>query len=409
MNDIYNYTFPKGFYAAGGFCGIKRQKKDISLIKTEKKAVAAGCFTTNKVKAAPVVYDMEVLDKKGEIAGIVINSGNANACTGEQGLIDTKKMAEQYASQLGARADEVLICSTGVIGVNLPMEKIMSGITDFSKALDITPESFKNAAEAIMTTDTFMKTVNVSVEIGGKEVNIFGMAKGSGMIHPNMATMLSFILTDADITRENLQDALTESTGDSYNMISVDGDTSTNDTVLVLANGMAGNKPITEKNEDYNKFFSALNEVNVTLAKLIARDGEGATKLIEATANGAISSEDAKKIAKSVISSSLFKAAMFGEDANWGRALCAMGYSGGEFDPSLVTLDFYSFDEDKKEEIRLIENGEPIVFDEDLAKRILKRKDIFVDINLKQGEYCATAWGCDLTYDYVKINGDYRS
>lgn len=398
-----NVVSPKGFKAAGNFIGLKKVKKDLALILSDVPAVAAGCFTKNIVKAAPVLWDMYVL--KNDIRGIVVNSGNANACTGEQGLKDAAQMAEAYAAQFNEDAASVLVCSTGVIGVNLPMEKIKNGIKDTYEKLGAAKDDGDLAAESIMTTDTFPKTAAVQLEIGGKTVTIGAMAKGSGMIHPDMATLLSFITTDAAIEKRLLQKALKEIVAETYNMISVDRDTSTNDTVLVLANGLAGNTPIDKEDENYNTFKEALKVVNKTLAIDMARDGEGASKLMEVTVSGAKTKADAVKASKSVVSSNLVKAALFGEDANWGRIICAAGYSGAEFSPSSVSIKIRS----EKGEISLMGTGKPIVFDEDKASAILSEREIFIDILMAEGEFSATAWGCDLTYDYVKINGDYRS
>ena len=396
---------PKGFKAAGAFIGIKKAKKDLCLIASDVNAAVAGCFTQNIVKAAPVLWDLDVIKSGGTVKGVVVNSGNANACTGLRGAEDTKQMASVYADEINAEAEEILVCSTGVIGVCLPMETVCKGIKTVAAGLDYTPEAGLNAAEAIMTTDTFMKTAAVKTEIGGKTVTVAGMAKGSGMIHPNMATLLAFVTTDCAISREMLQRALSESVGKTYNMISVDGDTSTNDTILVLANGMAGNDLIENESETYAAFKEALNYVNRTLAISIAKDGEGAGKLIEVTVKGAKSDADAAKLSKSVVSSSLVKAMMFGEDANGGRIMCAMGYSGGFFDPSNVDIDMRS----AKGTFNFMKNGEPVVFDEAYAKAVLGEKEIFVDVALFEGTGAATAWGCDLTYKYVEINGSYRS
>lgn len=401
-----NVTSAKGFKAIGKFVGLKRERKDLALILSETPAVASGCFTQNVVKAAPVLWDIERVKKqKDKITGIVINSGNANACTGTQGMKDAETTAEVFAELANCKKENVLVCSTGVIGVNLPMETLTNGVKETFPLLSDTFESGVLASEAIMTTDTFAKTVCVEIELSGKKVTIGGMAKGSGMINPNMATMLCFITTDANISKDMLDKALSECVVDTFNMICVDGDTSTNDTVLVLANGLAGNDEITEENADYEKFKKALFHINKTLAMNCARDGEGATKLMEVTATGVKTKDSARKLVNSVVSSNLFKAALFGADANWGRVLCAMGYSGAEFNPSGVTIVFRS----KAGEILLMDNGTPIVFDEDKAAKILKETDIFIDIKLAEGSETATAWGCDLTYDYVKINGDYRS
>lgn len=398
-------TVAKGFTAAGGYCGVKRKNKDIALIYSDQPAKVAASFTTNVVKAAPVLWNKKIVDSKETVQGIVINSGNANACTGELGVIHTEKMAETTGTALGIGKEDVIVASTGVIGVQLPIDKICNGINDISKKMDNNLESSKNASEAIMTTDTFIKEIAVEIIIDGKKVRIGGMAKGSGMIHPNMATMLSFITTDINISSELLRKALKESVGDSYNMISVDGDTSTNDMVVVLANGQCGNQLIDTEDENYRTFKKALDYVNVYLAKLIIKDGEGITKFIEVNVNGAKSKEDAKKVAKSVITSNLVKTAFFGEDANWGRVLCAMGYSGVEFDPLKVSLKYIS----NKGEVLLLENGVPTKFDEDSAFSILQEKEIFVEIEMKSGDGTATAWGCDLSYEYVRINGEYRT
>ena len=407
MNIIEgSITTPKGFKAAGNFVGLKKEKKDLALILSERLSTASGCFTLIVVKAAPVLWDIvRVNSNNVKIKGIVINSGNANACTGTQGIKDTETTAEVFAGLANCEKENVLVCSTGVIGVNLPMDTLTKGVKNTFPLLSDTFESGDSAAEAIITTDTFKKTVCVQIELSGKKVTIGGMAKGSGMINPNMATMLCFITTDANISKIMLDKALYKCVEDSFNMICVDGDTSTNDTVVVLANGMAENEKITEKNADYETFKNALFYVNKTLAVSCARDGEGATKLMEVTASGVKTKADARKMANSVVSSNLFKAALFGADANWGRVLCAMGYSGAKFNPNFVTIVFRS----KAGEILLMDNGTPIVFDEEKAASILKETEIYIDIKLKEGNESATAWGCDLTYDYIKINGDYRS
>ena len=406
MNIINgNIVAPKGFKATGNHIGIKKIKKDLALIVSDVPAICCGMFTTNIVKAAPVLYDMDVLSKGNLIRGLVINSGNANSCTGEQGEKDTLEMANTLGDLLGTSGEKILVFSTGVIGVKMPMEVVNKGIVNNFEKLGNNFEDGENCVEAIMTTDTFKKKCAVTIELGGKTVTVAGIAKGSGMIHPNMATMLSFITTDADINKELLQEALKTIVEDTYNMTSVDGDTSTNDSIVVMANGEAKNIKITEKNEDYEIFYKALYFVNKTLAIEIIKDGEGATKLMEVMVQGAKSEKDAKQMVKGIISSSLVKSALFGADANWGRVLCAMGYSGGEFDTSKVKLSFKS----NYGEINLIENGNPIKFDEVLAKNILLEKEIVITITLRDGTYSATGWGCDLTYDYVKINGDYRS
>lgn len=398
-------TTPKGFRATGAAIGIKNGVKDLALIASDVPATAAAAFTTNVVKATSVERNMEIMDKKGKINGIAINSGNANACTGEAGAAANQEMAETFASCLKVAPDTVLTASTGVIGAAFPIEIVKKGIETNAPKLGNTRQDALLAAESIMTTDTYSKEIALETEIGGKTVRIGGMAKGSGMIHPNMATMLSFITTDVAIDQSLLEKALKEDIQSTYNMVSVDGDTSTNDTVVVLANGMAGNEPITEEGTDYEEFKKILHTVNEQLSKDLVRDGEGATKFIEIKVKGAASREDAKKVAKSVVTSSLVKAAMFGEDANWGRVLCAMGYSGILFDPKKIDIIYKS----AKGKINLMEQGTPIVFDEDKAKTILKEKEIFVEIQMAEGKEEAAAWGCDLSYDYVKINGDYRS
>lgn len=401
---------PIGFKATGGHVGLKKQKKDLCLVISDAEAETAGCFTKNIVKAASVLWDMRIVGNNNKTKGFVVNSGNANACTGEKGIEDNYEMAKTFADCLGAKAEDILVCSTGVIGVPLPIDTVKDGIKNLYSGLDKGIESGIAAAEAIMTTDTFIKTISVEISLSGKTVKIGGMAKGSGMIHPNMATMLSFITTDAEISRPMLEKALKDSTVDTYNMISVDGDTSTNDTLLILANGMAENGMIDSENEDYKIFKEALDYVNKKLAIDIARDGEGATKLMEVTVSEAKTKDDARKIVKSVASSSLFKAALFGADANWGRALCAMGYSEADFNPNNVTIVFKSKNETGEfDGIMLMDKSIPIIFDETKAKSILDRKEIYIDIILAEGKESATAWGCDLTYDYVRINGDYRS
>lgn len=398
-----NITDVSGFKASGVPAGIKKNgRKDLCIIYSEKKAVAAAAFTTNKVKAAPVLLDMELI-KNENIHAIVCNSGNANASTGKEGYNNAYIMAETTAKNLNLKAEEVLVASTGVIGVQLPMDKITAGINNACSLLS--ENGGNDAAEAIMTTDTFPKKVTVSAEIGGKEILLSGIAKGSGMIHPNMGTMLGFIATDANITKDLLTKALKESVVDSYNMVSVDGDTSTNDTVIVLANGAAENPLIEKEDADYAEFKAALHLLNVELSKLIAKDGEGATKLIEVNLYNGRTQQDARICAKAIITSSLVKAAFFGSDANWGRIMCAIGYSGGEFEPDKVSIAF----KNEVGEIIIAENGTGVNFDEDYAKKILQHSYVNVIVDLHDGNFHAVAWGCDLTYDYVKINGDYRS
>lgn len=395
---------PKGFKASGVSAGLKKSgKKDMSLIYSEKECVSAGTFTTNKVKAAPVVYDMSIV--KSAKHGVVVNSGNANACTGKPGLDDTEKMAELVSTKLGGDKSSYYVCSTGVIGVPLNMSVIESGIDKLSSSLSSDDSALYEASEGILTTDTAKKCVYGEVVIGGKVVTIAGFAKGSGMIHPNMATMLSFILTDANISQDVLQKLLGESVEDTFNMISVDGDTSTNDTCLILANGETGNSILDENNPELNVFKEALEAVLGTLAKMITKDGEGAGRFIEVRVKGAKTKQDAKTLARSVVSSNLVKAAFFGSDANWGRILCAMGYSGAEFSPDGTDL-FFSSD---KGSIQVVKAGLPLAFSEEVAKEILLEEAVAVDCYLKDGDGEAIAWGCDLTYEYVRINGDYRS
>lgn len=398
-------TAAKGYQATGGAAGIKQGISDMAFLASDVPAIAAAAFTTNVVKAASVTRNMEIIEKKGKIKGVVMNSGNANACTGEAGLAANSEMAASFAACLLVEEAMILTASTGVIGSPFPIDVVKKGIDKLSKNMGYSLEDGTLAAEGIMTTDTRKKEVAVSLSLGGKTVTIGGMAKGSGMIHPNMATMLAFVTTDAAISRDLLDKALKASIDTTYNMVSIDGDTSTNDTIVVLANGLAGNEEIVEESPDYLAFAEALYTVNEKLAKMLVKDGEGATKFIEANVSGAADDNTAKIIAKSVITSSLVKTAMFGEDANWGRVLCAMGYSGAAFDPNNVDINF----ESTKGSIKLMENGTPIVFDEEAAAKILKEDEIIINIKIFEGSGKATAWGCDLTYDYVKINGDYRS
>lgn len=399
-------TAAKGFQAAGGAAGIKKEgMKDMALVYSEVPCVAAGTFTTNVVKAAPVKWDQSIVYHHPTAQAIVCNSGVANACTGEEGFGYCKETASTAAEVLNVSEEAVLVASTGVIGKQIPMDKIAAGVKMLAPKLAATREAASEAAQAIMTTDTKQKEVAVTFTVGGKEVTIGGMCKGSGMIHPNMCTMLAFVTTDLAITKELLQEALSAVVRDTYNMVSVDGDTSTNDTVLLLANGLAGNPEITEKNEDYEAFLEALLEVNTVLAKKIAGDGEGATALFEVKIVGAKSREDAVILSKSVVTSSLTKAAIYGHDANWGRILCAMGYSGVSFDPEKVDLFF----ESAAGKLQIIENGVAVDYSEEEATKILSEPEVTAIADVKMGEESATAWGCDLTYDYVKINADYRS
>ena len=399
-------TAAKGFQAASTAAGIKYQgRTDMAMVYSEKPCVAAGTFTTNIVKAAPVKWDQDIVYNHPSAQVIICNSGIANACTGEEGFGYCRETAKAAAETMNVDADSVLVASTGVIGMQLPIEKLAAGVRAMAPKLQGTLEAGNEAAKAIMTTDTKEKEVAVEIEIGGKTVTIGGMCKGSGMIHPNMCTMLGFVTTDACISKKLLQEALSQDVKDTYNMVSVDGDTSTNDTVLLLANGMAGNPEITEKNEDYQKFCEALNYINTTLAKKIAGDGEGATALFEVKIIGAESKEQAVTLSKSVVTSSLTKAAIYGHDANWGRILCAMGYSGAQFDPEKVDLYF----ESKAGKIQIIENGVAVDYSEEEATKILSEDGVTAIADIKMGDCAATAWGCDLTYDYIKINADYRS
>ncbi len=398
-------TAPKGFEAIGVAAGIKAGKKDMAMIYSAAPCQVAGTFTTNVVKAAPVKWDQSVVYGGGTVHAVVVNSGVANACTGAEGLGYCAETARQAAELFGIAPEQVLVASTGVIGRQIPIDKIKQGIALMKPMLAHTEAAGTLAAEAIMTTDTVKKEVAVELEIGGKLVTIGGMCKGSGMIHPNMCTMLSFVMTDAAISKELLQKAMSDSVRDTYNMVSVDGDTSTNDTALVLANGEAGNARIEEENADYYTFAKALNYVNTYLAKHMAADGEGATALFEVKVVGAKSKEDAVTLSKSIITSNLTKAAIFGHDANWGRILCAMGYSGVQFDPEQVDLYF----ESAAGRLKIIEDGVSTGYSEEEATKILSEKEVTAIADVKMGDASATAWGCDLTYDYVKINADYRS
>ncbi len=398
----------KGFKATGLEVGIKDNhpgKKDMAMIFADVPCRAAGTFTTNLVKAAPVQWDKKIVSESEFVQAVVINSGIANACTGTQGLAYCREMAEQTGEAAGISAGMVLTASTGVIGQQLPMDKIKRGIDKMMPVLGNKAADAALAAEAIMTTDTVSKQAAVQIDINGKTVTVGGMCKGSGMIHINMCTMLGFITTDVNISKELLQAALSETIPDTFNMVSVDGDTSTNDTVLLLASGLAGNDEIREKNEDYNKFKQALTEVSTILSKKIAGDGEGATALFEVKAIHAATKEDAVALSKSVVTSSLTKAAIYGHDANWGRILCAMGYSGVRFEPEQVDIYF----ESQAGKIQIVENGVATDYSEEEATRILSEPEVTAVLDVKMGSASATAWGCDLTYDYVKINADYRS
>ena len=407
MNITYidgGVTAPKGFLASGIHCGLKKSnlQKDLALIYSEVPAAAAGMYTKNKVKGAPIYITKDHLANK-KAQAIIINSGNANTCNGDDGLNKAKKMASLQAKELKLKADDVLVASTGVIGVPLNIDAIKNGIPLLTEKLS--NNGYDDASAAIMTTDTFKKQLALEFYIGDKKVTIGSMAKGSGMIEPNMGTMLSFITTDLSISPELLNEALKSSVTVTYNRVSVDGDTSTNDMILILANGLSENPTITEKDENYDTFLKVLTELNTIMAKNIAKDGEGATKLLECQIIGAHSEEDAVILGKSVINSSLVKTAMFGSDANWGRILCALGYTKIDFDPEKVDVSF----ESPAGSIKVCEAGSSLPFDEDNAKKILSEKEIIIKVNLFLGGSSAYVWGCDLSYEYVKINGDYRS
>lgn len=392
----------KGFTASGVHCGIRKNKtkKDLALIFSEKRAAAACVYTTNLVKGAPITVTKNNVSD-GFAQAVICNSGNANTCNAN-GIEIAEEMCALVSKELNISSSDIIVASTGVIGQTLDIAPIAEGIPSLVKELK---KGSEDAAAAIMTTDTVEKIISFSFEVGGKECRIGGIAKGSGMIHPNMATMLVFVTTDCAISSEMLQKALSEDVKASFNMVSVDGDTSTNDMVSVMANGMAGNEEITCEGEDFNEFCKALNAVTTYLCRMIAGDGEGATKLLECIVTGAATKETAVTVSKSVICSSLFKAAMFGADANWGRVLCAIGYSGADVDVNKIDVSFKS----SAGRVDVCKNGAGIDFSEEAAKDILSEKEIQVLVELNSGSFDATAWGCDLTYDYVKINGDYRT
>ncbi|HIT06729.1 MAG TPA: bifunctional glutamate N-acetyltransferase/amino-acid acetyltransferase ArgJ [Candidatus Scybalocola faecipullorum] len=399
-------TSAKGFYAASTAAGIKyKDRSDMAMIYSKEPCVCAGTFTTNIVKAAPVKWDMRIVEESPFVQAVVVNAGIANACTGEEGLAHCWETAQTVSKIMGIPEEAVLVASTGVIGMQVPIDKICAGVGQMVPKLSDGKEAGTKAARAIMTTDTVPKHIAVSFKIDGRTVTIGGMCKGSGMIHPNMCTMLSFLTTDAAISKELLTEALKESVQETYNMVSVDGDTSTNDTVLLMANGMAGNPVIDKKDESYEKFIQALDTVNTYLCKRIAGDGEGATALLEVKIIGAATKSDAVKLAKSVVTSNLVKTAIYGHDANWGRILCAMGYAGVDFDPEQVDLYF----ESANGKIKIIEDGVSTGYSEEEATQILTSDAVTAIADVKMGKASATAWGCDLTHDYVKINADYRS
>lgn len=399
-------TAAAGFEAAGYAAAIKYQdRKDMALIYSTVPCRAAGVFTSNVVKAAPVLWDKEIVAHSPCAQAVVINAGIANACTGKQGYDCCRQTAQRAAEALAVPVDSVLVASTGVIGWQLPVDKLKAGVEKLAALKAATPEAGLAAVEAMMTTDTVPKQAAVQIEIGGKTVTVGGMCKGSGMIHPNMSTMLGFVTTDLAISKELLQEALSEDVKDTFNMISVDGDTSTNDTLLVLANGLAGNVEITEKNEDYDKFREALHYIDVTLAKKMAGDGEGATALFEVKVIHAATKEEARTLSKSVICSSLTKAMIYGHDANVGRIMCALGYAGVDFDPDQV--DIYC--EADARRMQICKDGLLTDYSEEEATKLLSAPEVSVVVDMHRGEAEAAAWGCDLTYDYVKINADYRS
>lgn len=399
-------TAAKGFEAAHAAAGLKyKDRTDMALIYSQVPCVTAGTFTTNVVKAAPVKWDQQVVKSGKKSQAVIVNSGIANACTGAEGFGYCKDTADKAGEVLGIDPEGVLIGSTGVIGKQMPIEKLKAGIEALAPKKASTLEAGTEAAKAIMTTDTKEKEIAVTIQVKDTTVTIGGMAKGSGMIHPNMCTMLSFITTDAVITKEALQSALSEDVPDTYNMISVDGDTSTNDTVLLLANGLAENEEITCGTPEYEEFKAALHVINEYLAKKIAGDGEGATALFEAKVIGAESKEQAKVLAKAIVCSNLTKTAIAGHDANWGRILCAMGYSGAQFDPEKVDLFF----ESQAGKIQIIENGTAVDYSEEEATKILSEPEVTAIADVKMGQESASAWGCDLTHGYIEINADYRS
>ncbi|MTI80780.1 MAG: bifunctional glutamate N-acetyltransferase/amino-acid acetyltransferase ArgJ [Firmicutes bacterium] len=391
-------TAVPGFLASGVHAGLKKEKLDMAVIYNPKQCSAAGVFTTNVVKAAPLLLTMDRL-AKGYSHGVVVNAGNANACNGPNGMEDAKAMASAAAKELGIDEEQMLVSSTGVIGEPMPMDIVLPGVIKATK--ELSKDGGQAAAEAIMTTDLVLKESAVKLQLAGKTVTIGGLAKGSGMIHPNMATMLGFIATDAVIGPETLKKALKEVVDSTYNMITVDGDTSTNDSVVMLASGDAGNTSIEHGTEEYNVFLQGLTEVCTKLAQDIAKDGEGATTLLEVVVKNAPTIIDARKAAKAVVGSNLFKCAVYGRDANWGRILCAVGYSGAQFNPNEV--DIYIG------ELQVAENGGALPFDEEKASAILGKDKVTVTVDLKTGDHSATAWGCDLTYKYVEINGSYRT
>lgn len=397
-------TAAKGFTASGVHVGIRKNKdkKDLALVLSEKPCSAAAVYTTNQVKGQPLIVTSEHL-ADGKAQAIIVNSGNANTCTGEQGVVAARRMAALVAEKLPVKASDVIVASTGVIGQQLDVSVIEAGMDQLVAGLSKTGNI--DAREAIMTTDTVKKEVTIQIEVGDTPVIIGAMAKGSGMIHPNMATMLGFITTDCAISSAMLQKALSAVVKKTFNRVSVDGDTSTNDMVAILANGMAGNVMIDAEGPEYRDFYEGLAWLSTQLARMVARDGEGATKLIECTVEGAADEEKAEQLAKGVICSSLVKTAIFGADANWGRILCALGYTRKDFDPNKVDVAF----ESASGYIEVCKAGVPLPFNEEKAKKILSYQEVTIYVSLNEGDAQATCWGCDLTYEYVRINGDYRT
>ena len=391
-------TLPKGYKAGGMHCGIKKKRLDLGYIVSDVPAAVAGVYTTNIFQAAPLILTQESIAKENKIQAILVNSGNANACTGEQGLLDAAEMQKGFADELGIQPHLVAVTSTGVIGELLPMECINTGI---KQILQSEFEQEGNFKQSILTTDTCIKQIGVQIKIDGHTISIGGAAKGSGMIHPNMATMLGFVTTDANVAQDDLLFALKDVTNQTFNMITVDGDTSTNDMVLVMANGLAGNEQLTKEHPDWGTFVNALGIVCKELAKKIARDGEGATKLVEIQVSGAFSTNAAKTVGKSIISSNLVKTAIYGTDPNWGRIVTAAGYSGVPIEPNLLEVSIGQY--------KVFEKGLPCPIVEEEVKAYLEQENVVIYVDLNQGEYSATAWGCDLTYDYVKINASYRT
>ena len=399
-------TAAKGYMASFAKAGIKyKDRTDMAFVYSQKGAVSAGVYTSNKVKAAPVIWDRTVTEGENKVSAIVVNAGVANACTGEQGMKYCEAEALAVSKALNVEKESVLVASTGVIGKQLPIEKLVQGIEEMSKNLSSGREAGREASKAIMTTDTVNKEAAVRIEIGGKTVTLGGMCKGSGMIHPNMCTMLGFIATDCLISKKLLQKALSEDVEETFNMISVDGDTSTNDTLVCLANGLAENPEINEEGEDYNKFKEALHYINETLAKKMAADGEGASHLMEVKIKGAKNKEQAKILAKSVCCSSLVKAAVYGKDANWGRIMCALGYAKTDFNPDSASIYY----ESEAGKILVCQKGRDVEFSEEEALKILSAQAVTILVEMDEGSDFATAWGCDLTHEYVSINADYRS